>query len=100
MKLSVENLLTYLSYIVTVATVLRIGLHWGRELLKVWVPPRSSLWPFYDKIELSLAYIAGSLAAFGRKTPLSSLEAPVTQAQSASEGRIAPPDARPSAPLQ
>lgn len=83
-----EDLLDLLTKIVAIATGVRIALHWLRQGLEIWIPAGSSFWPIYDKIELTAGYVAGSLAAWGKKRPESQPSAPVTEAQSPVEGKI------------
>jgi len=86
--LTVTDLLNWATRIVTGATAVRIGLHWARQGLAIWIEPGASFWSFYDKVELTMAYLAGSLAALGRKKIESTIEEPVTRAASPSEGKI------------
>ena len=74
MNLTIEQLLEYLAIAVTVASVVRLVLHWLRGLLTIWLPfhPErpSGFWRFFDKFDQTLAYVALSLGAYGKKEVL------------------------------
>src|SRR5690349_6238929 len=75
--------------IVTVASVLRVALHWVRNIpLLQFIPAGSWFWKLFDAVEATLGYVAISLSSLGKKTPASQLDAPVTQAASPAEGQI------------
>ena len=69
-NISTEDLINYITWTVTGATLIRLALHWTRQLLQIWISETSTFWIIYGKLELSLSYIAGSLAAYGNKTSL------------------------------
>ncbi len=87
---TVADALNLLTNIVAGASAVRIGLHWLRGFLENWIEPQSPFWHWYGKVETSAAYVSISLAAFGKKKPESTPDAPVTKMASPAEGQIKP----------
>lgn len=93
MTFDIPSITDALAKIVLVATVGRIALHWARGMFEIWVPVTESraskiFWGFYSKLELTLSYAAGSLAAYGRQKIEGELSAPVAQSLNPAEGKI------------
>ena len=55
---------------VALASFLRLLLHWLEGGLAIWIKrkPESAFWGFYDKLQATVAYVAVSLQAFGKKS--------------------------------
>lgn len=63
----VGAVLDWLARIALVASAARVGLHWGRDGLKIWFKPESAFWPYYTRIEDTLGWLSVSLAKFGKR---------------------------------
>lgn len=55
-----------LTTVVTVASLLLVGLHWLRGALEIWIAPQSPFWNFYDKTIKTIEYISFSRKALGK----------------------------------
>lgn len=97
MHWTTEDWIALIAQITMGASIVRIALHWLRNLpLLQVIPATSGFWKAFDLIESTLAYISISLAAFGKKRPESTIAEPVVQAQSPAEGTlVAADEARP-----
>lgn len=70
-NLTVAQLITYATYIVAGASLLRVILHHLRGALVIWIAfdaaSPSRFWRFYEKLEATTAYVAIALGKYARK---------------------------------
>lgn len=49
------------------ASIARVGVHWLKGGLAIWIEPGASFWTAYSKLEDTLAWLSISLSKFGKR---------------------------------
>ncbi len=68
MQVDLMDIIDWIARISLVASAVRLGLHWLKGGLEIWVKdPTSKFWGFYSNVEATLGWLAVSLQKFGKK---------------------------------
>lgn len=63
----VVSILDWIARLALGASFARIGLHYLKGGLQIWIEPGASFWGFYEKVESTIAWLSVSLQKFGSK---------------------------------
>ena len=68
MTVDVERVIDWIVWASFLASAARVGLHWMKGGLEIWIRPAAPFWGFYDRVESTLGWLSVSLSKYGKRT--------------------------------